>query len=234
MPGVGFRIEHQLNKGVPIPAEQVALWLPSALTRVEREDICQTGLSSMEEKLREGQCYDTLDKIRAALRAKAHFIQHKNANVRSQRRTTRALNLIDGFTARINAAFLKYNIARAALLSLRGSGEWEKTLRNLVKEDLQPPSGGELGIEDPTSSIGPDGRPLPKRQLEKQRKALGEGYRVISWIWLSGVTETVDIGEGSAVDEAQELNKGNVKFPTPLEVALLINIHCTQCSVSNG
>lgn len=219
MPGVGLRIERQMVDGVPVPAEKVLLWLPSALTRAEREEVCQPGLAVMEEKLREGQCFDTLNKIRAALRAKTHFIQHKNANVRSQRRTTRALNLIDGFTSRINSSFLKYNTARAALLALRGPGDWENTLRVLLKEDLKAPSGLEFGIEDATSGIGADGRPLAKRHLERQKRALGEGYRVISWIWLSGVTE---VAEGESRD-ATDLNNGTFIYIVHHSVSILIH-----------
>lgn len=201
MPGIGLRIEGNNPDEVAVPAEEIALWLPSALTRVECENICQQGVSEMEEKLRESQCYDCLDRLRNMLRTKDHFIRHKNLNVRSQRRTTRALGLIDRVKARITIAATKYNAARAALLSLRGPGEWEKILQVLDNKDLRDPSAAELSIEDPTSTIGPDGRPVPKRILAERAKRLGEGRRLISWIWMSGVSN-------EQTTDAEELNNG--------------------------
>lgn len=205
MPGVGLRIDRQSADNIVHPAEAVPLWLPSALTRAERGEICQPGLADMEEQLRQGQCFDALHKLRNMLRARTHFIKHKNANVRSQRRTTRALALIDGVKANIDAQFNRYTTSRAALLALRGPGDWETVLRELKKEDLRAPSAAEFGIEDTTSRIGPDGRPLPRRAMVELERQLGEGYRVISWIWHAGVTMTDTSG-----DEADELNQGTL------------------------
>ncbi len=127
----------------------------------------------MEEQLRQGQCFDAIHKLRNMLRAKTHFIKHKNANVRSKRRTTRALALIDSVKANIDAQFNRYTISRAALFALRGPGDWETVLRELKKEDLRAPSAAEFGIEDTTSRIGPDGRPLPRRAMVELERQLG-------------------------------------------------------------
>jgi len=43
----------------------------------------------------------------------------------------------------------------------------------------------ETTIEDPDDTIGADGRKKSKKQLEALAKGLGEGRRIISWIWVS-------------------------------------------------
>lgn len=151
--------------------------------------------------MREAQCFDALASMRSALRAKTHLIKHKNANVRGQRRTTRALGVIDRYDARANVVVAKYWDGRKALLALRGPGEWETTLLELKDGDIRAPGAHEFTIEESGSTIGPDGRVLPRRHLEALERGLGEGRRLVSWIWMSGVTtgpnEDIELNSGT-------------------------------------
>lgn len=211
MLGVSVKISTEGRQGEEAPpVENIPLWLPSSLTRVERENMCQPGLGEMEAQLREAQCNDALTRLRALLRQKTHFIKHKNAHVRNQRRTTRAVGLIDGVSGRIGAVAAKYRRAREALLALKGTGDWENGLKPLLPSNLRGP--GEFTIKDANDRIGPSGRLLLRARRDKQVKRLGEGYRMLSWIWMGGVAE-------NDAQATQELNLGKPFCRTMYSVA---------------
>lgn len=195
MPGVGIRLEatDRLVDGQAreaeaeaLPVEVTSLFMPSGLTCVERENICLDELVIMEEKLREAECHDALKRMRAILQSRVHSIHHKNTNARGQRRLTRAQAIIDGLNQKIKKAVARYRRARAALLSLRGPGEWEQVLRELNDGDIREPGAHEFTIEDPASMTRSDGRELSAKAKANKEKGLGEGFRLISWIWMSG------------------------------------------------
>jgi hypothetical protein len=196
MPGVSMLLskDNENKAGVKIEAEDVTVWLPSALSSVLRQTGCHPDLPAMEENLREGQCRDSLDNIRCLERAKAHFITHRNKNVRGQKRYTRAAILIARMNDKINLAASKYRAARKALLSLRGSGHWERELRELKDQDICSPNSAEFTIEDANDVIGPDGRLKSKKQRDVIEKRLGEGRRLISWIWQAAIGDHEDEG----------------------------------------
>ena len=75
-------VEHQL------------LWLPSALPDDHRLHNCRANLVIIETKLRQAQCYDTLEKIRSLQRGRLSFIGFRNRNIRGQNPNTRASETI--------------------------------------------------------------------------------------------------------------------------------------------
>jgi hypothetical protein len=180
--------------------EDVRLWLPSELSPELRLHGCHKGLAFMEEQLRESQCRDALDTVRNLLRTKMHFIHYRNRNTRGQIRATRAHTLIDSIASKTKLAASRYRDARNALLVLRGPGQWEEELRALNDEDIRLPTSSNFDIEDPDDLIGQDGRSKSKKKRDEIEKRLGEGYRILSWIWLNAVGDQEAGGE--------ELNEG--------------------------
>jgi hypothetical protein len=202
MPGVAMKLaaENARHDG-PQDIEDVRLWFPSELDSQLRTHGCHKGLSSMEEQLREAQCRDALDKIWNLERAKMHFIHHRNSNTWGQKAATRSHTLIDGITQKIQLTVSRYRNAHKALVALREPGDWETELRVLKDEDICSPNASAFDIENPDDLIGPDGRLKTKKRRKEIEKQLGEGRRVMSWIWFNAVGTTNEAGE-------KELNEG--------------------------
>jgi hypothetical protein len=201
MPGIAITLSaaNAESRSKSLDVENVKLLLPSALAPSLREMGCHPGLPAMEEQLREGQCREALDRIRYLEWAKMHFIHHRNRNIRGQKRYTRALTLIEHMNVRVRLAVLKYRTARSALLALRGPGDWEKELRELQDDDIRSPNATEFSIEDPNDLVGPDGRAKSKKQQVEVEKRLGEGRRLMSWIWQGAVVDGEDEGLNESV-----------------------------------
>lgn len=142
----------------------------------------------------------------------ARKLSNKEAN--SQRAYLRSRALQDQAESRICASQRAYNTARAALLVLRGPGEWEKTLRVLKPEDIRGISERSMtaeeaeddrrvrliaGVSDESAINDPTGAPVV---AFNHGLALGEGRRTLSWIWypvggqeVNGSSEEVDASE---------------------------------------
>lgn len=143
--------------------------------------------------------------LRLQLAKRTCAARYKCHNVDSQRSYTRFRALTEQTEKNIKASQLQYNVARAALLSLRGPGFWEQTLRVLHPEDIR--GLGErviiaeerefedrmkkmAGLESEDISIAMDAaystakEPLPLTEFIPQLTQ-GEGTRTISWIWYS-------------------------------------------------
>ncbi|KAL1712072.1 hypothetical protein EV715DRAFT_268149 [Schizophyllum commune] len=84
MPGaiVKIRAEEDARPADSPPpnAEDVKLWLPSELTRQEREEGCIDGLDKIEVRLHVAQATDALKKIRERMFAKQYLVNERNAN----------------------------------------------------------------------------------------------------------------------------------------------------------
>ncbi len=142
--------------------EDVALWLPSAISANRRLAACVEGLPEMELKFRTAQCESSLDELRRALRVKTRMVYFKNKNIRGQRDGTRSRAIIDRVHSRAIRYVHKYRAARAAKLSLEGPGAWEKTYRELRNEDVRG-LGTKLKKKKPLRSRHLGGRPWPAR-----------------------------------------------------------------------
>ena len=160
------------------------LWLPSALPDDHRLHNCRPNLVTIETKLCQAQCYDTLEKIQSLQRSRLSFIGFRNHNIHGQNPNTRASETIARVETKCMALAVKYREARAALFKLMGPGVWENELRELSHKDLTTPDGTEISIEDLNDVIGPDGRQVSKKKRIIIERNLGEGYRTVSWIWM--------------------------------------------------
>jgi hypothetical protein len=161
-------------------AEDIKLWLPSALSLRDRMTGCAPGLAEMEAKLREARCYEVLAKIRNQLYTKRFLITYRNTHISGQRANARSQTIIDSLTQRINIQASKYRQARSALLALWGDGTWCKRLRILKAEDLRIKEEVEKDdyISQKLGLIGTNKSRIRRWVKEHGRSSL-------SWIWLS-------------------------------------------------
>ncbi|KAI4517040.1 hypothetical protein K525DRAFT_211789 [Schizophyllum commune Loenen D] len=120
---------------LPPDAEHVKLWLPSDLTRQEREEGCVEGLDEVEVRLRVAQCTDALKDTRSRLHARRFLVNERNAHGYGQRDSTRSRNVIARLDDRIARLANKYRSARSALLRL-SSADAYPAFRELKDDDL--------------------------------------------------------------------------------------------------
>ncbi|KAJ6449815.1 hypothetical protein C8R47DRAFT_999092 [Mycena vitilis] len=185
-PGAGRMIAAQNEKraaDTPAPAaENVLLWLPSQLPTNERKNGCHGELPTMEAKLRESQCRDSLARIRLTLHSKEHLIVFRNANVMGQVRVTRSRSLIDHLGVRVDALARKYTDAREALHVLRGA-DYAPHLRKLEKVDLRIEGEGDANESAAATSDRTAAKKLRKIGGRPAREAPTGKTPVLSWIW---------------------------------------------------
>ncbi|KAL0571417.1 hypothetical protein V5O48_010552 [Marasmius crinis-equi] len=221
MPGL-LRALQEMDEGFPdltaddLDPERIPLWLPSTLPGDKRSAACQEGLENMEERLREAQCADALDSIRHTLKLKARMLQFKYANVTGQRQGVKSRTTINRIHERAKSAAQTYRAARAALLALRGKGEWELKYRELKDSDVrsyvdpeqvkqgpgrQGTQEDEVGEERPSTSApasqevdGSDIDLIINRRDKEVREEYGTGETrsVLLWIWLNGDIDRMD------------------------------------------
>ncbi|PPQ84273.1 hypothetical protein CVT24_012851 [Panaeolus cyanescens] len=131
------------------------LYLPSQINnRIPVDD----ELKADEVKLREGQAYDSLAKLRRELQTRAYLYNFTNQHTRGQGASTRAKNTIDVANNRITMVAQDYRVAFLALENLsNGEESWRGKLKPLLKEDVRHVSQAAAG-----ESIG---------------------NQTISWIW---------------------------------------------------
>ncbi|SJL16811.1 uncharacterized protein ARMOST_20340 [Armillaria ostoyae] len=94
-----------------------------------------------------------------------------------------AIAFIERLGHQLDGAMVKYNMARAALLCLRGPGEWEDRLRVLTKADVTNIEGAVFTIDD---GMEPDTMCYHKKKKKTAAQQVvgeGEGFRTVLWIW---------------------------------------------------
>lgn len=180
--------------------EHEPLWLPSALPDNHQQHNCNKNLIAIESRLRRAQCEDTLDKICSLQRGRLLFISFRNRNIRHQNLNTRAQDTLDRLEDKSKSLTVKYRTARTALLKLVGPGDWENQLRELNHGDLTTSDGHEISIDNPDHPFGADGRELSKKQQANIAKGLGQGKKVVSWIW---TTASIESGSDDVLHEGK-------------------------------
>ncbi|KAF7967636.1 hypothetical protein HWV62_33617 [Athelia sp. TMB] len=171
----------------------IPLHLPSALPRRIR---VQAILYEYEFRLRRAQAYECLDNLRGHLRMRTHMYQFKDRNVRGQGACTRSVNLISRVKKKVDASAAQYRAARVALFALSartGDYAWASSLRELNEADVRAftdDSDGETQAE----------RLKREKREEKTGKALGEGFKKLSWIWM--ITGVGADGDDAGLQEA--------------------------------
>jgi hypothetical protein len=192
--------------------EEIDLHLPSAIPMLHRETVCSPGLDDIEDQLRYAQATEALSGLRHQLRTRIMASKLNCKEAASQRAYLRSRALQDQVEARIRQHQRCYNLARGALLELRGSGDWEKTLAVLKPEDVRGMSERAMTAEEreqdkltrrmaglADESIH-EGLTTPVVAFDP-RLALGEGRRTLSWIWYS-VSERELQGDSKEVNTA--------------------------------
>ncbi|KAI0070520.1 hypothetical protein K474DRAFT_1556942, partial [Panus rudis PR-1116 ss-1] len=141
--------------------------------------MCTGDLDKMEERLRDGQMRDSLDKLRIQLHVKARLVGDRNRNVRHQAQATRSQKQFAANETKIIQHAEKYRAARRAKLALSGPGEWENDWQVLKKDDvvcMKIDHDEEIDLETAVS----DG---VRRAIQ-----VSEGRRQVSWIWMGADT----------------------------------------------
>ncbi|KAF7797641.1 hypothetical protein EIP86_008841 [Pleurotus ostreatoroseus] len=149
------------TNSVDLPEDE-PLFLPSHID-LDALEACEPGLSDIENRLREGQLRDCLDKLRIQLHIKSRLVNFKIRNVRHQGANTRANKKLQDNEGKIVGYAEKYRAAWSAKLALAGAGTWQREWRILERSDVRC-----MTEDDPTISHEPS-----------------EGRRKISWIWLA-------------------------------------------------
>ncbi|TFK79078.1 hypothetical protein K466DRAFT_606418 [Polyporus arcularius HHB13444] len=162
-----------------IKAEDMKLWLPSALPLHLASNETVSGLRTKEARLRIAQMADALADIRRVRRVMAAISEFTRMNVAGlgQRSMTRQQGLYTRFQDKQKRSVLRYRDARVAMEKLQPSGAWTAVYRPLLDEDLRGPR------RDPDEIIESEGR-----------------YEV-SWIWRTQVPSTQ-----SQIDDEHALN----------------------------
>ena len=181
------------NKILP---EAIPLHLPSAIPTSYRRNVCSVVLSNTEDELRYAHAVEALSGLRRQLRTRTMASKLTRRDAASQCAFTRSRALQDQVEVRIRQWQGRYNMARAAVLSLRGSGDWEKTLAVLSHEDVRGISERTMTMEEKevykltwrmaglTEDSSDDNLSAPVVPFDP-RLALGEGRQTLSWIWYS-------------------------------------------------
>ncbi|KAJ7500477.1 hypothetical protein B0H11DRAFT_1678380, partial [Mycena galericulata] len=140
MPGLRQWLAQQdppLAAGSTAQPETMAIYLPSSLPAAVRETVCVPELAAQEDRLREAQAHEALRDLRSGLRTRTFAHQFKRKHTSGQGMYTKSRELLDAIEDRIRDAAGRYRAARAALLALRGAGEWEEVFRELLKDEIR-------------------------------------------------------------------------------------------------
>ncbi|KAJ7191675.1 hypothetical protein B0H12DRAFT_1039767, partial [Mycena haematopus] len=212
MPGLRTWIAQQhpaLPTGNNATPETIPIYLPSSLPADCRQAVCVTALVEQEDALREAQANEALHNLRAGLRTRTFAHKFKRKNLDGQGAYTKSRELLDGIEDRIRTATARYRAARAALLALRGPGTWDGVFQELRPHDIRGMNERLLNDEEkeedrkarvraglPPEADGGDideyGEPVEATTLFNLET--GEGRRLLSWIWYTGVIKEADDG----------------------------------------
>ncbi|KAK7030436.1 hypothetical protein VNI00_014007 [Paramarasmius palmivorus] len=117
--------------------EAIPLHVPSSVPAEDRQAIFPAYAIHIEDKLRYAQGFEALSTLRGLLRARTVTYQHSEQVVPSQCVFTKLNALRTQVEVKIRSTCGMYRTARTALMQLRGSGEWEKSLKELRAEDVR-------------------------------------------------------------------------------------------------
>lgn len=173
-----------------LPEEQ-SLFFPHQLS-LDLLELCSPGLAEVEERLRDAQMHESLDKLRVQLHVKNRIVTYKGRNVRHQMPNTRAQRKLLTNDAKIMVFAEKYRAARRAKLALVGPGEWEIKWRELRREDVRTLSAEDDPVNTSRANVDePEDR---ARKSRKRKKHVSEGKRTTSWIWMAADDEDAEAG----------------------------------------
>lgn len=190
---VGF--DHHSYADTPSPenVEDFKLYMPSSIPLHSRRKFCQPSLLHAEERIRDAEAHDALEDLRHHLRTRSYANQWKIANVVGQIHNTRARERQATIDDHVRTAATQYRKARAALLALRGHGDWEQELRVLDQSDVRALNERELSTQekDQIRAIRRRVGIVIEEDIDDERApvaaaVVGAGQRRPSWIWYNG------------------------------------------------
>jgi hypothetical protein len=176
------------------------------------------GLPTLEARLREAEATEALESVCAGLRTRTMTNRYKLRNYTGQGLMTKGQGILRQINIRIHIAKLRYRYSRAALVALRGHGDWEERLRMLNDDDIRGLNERALTAEEKAQNkqwadIG--GAIIEGGITCAAGVASGEGSHTLSWIWYQ-----VGAGEG---ENDKCLEEGTSIFPfIYLQTELLI------------
>ncbi|KAJ7849143.1 hypothetical protein B0H14DRAFT_3670007 [Mycena olivaceomarginata] len=175
-------------------AENMPLFLPSALLAELRASGCNKGVDRIEQRFRDAQCRSALDGIRNYLHIKSRFRMYKGGQVRLQGATTRADGLGEVYCG----------LGGKAGVGRRGELDWhhldpKKDLRCMDEEEDRvvvserkrrgrKQGKGEVGNKDVRDGV---------QEGQRRKDPTGEGRRTMLWIWMG--VDTSSTGTSKAV-----------------------------------
>ncbi|KAJ8076147.1 hypothetical protein PM082_022132 [Marasmius tenuissimus] len=154
MPGAQHLIDAEPSLTQATQPETLKIFLPSSLlpslpqsnplpcpsadsTELTTKVVCPSELISLEDCLRFAQAHEALSRLRAQLRARTVAYKNSSHVAASQKMFLKVHALQDQIEAKVKALSETYCQAHAALLVLRGQGEWCSTLRELHPDDVR-------------------------------------------------------------------------------------------------
>ncbi|KAJ7923563.1 hypothetical protein B0H13DRAFT_1864713 [Mycena leptocephala] len=178
--------------------EDEPLFLPSALSEVERAAGCTEGLVDLEQRLRDAQCRTSLVRLRNQLHIKSRFLNYKKLHARHQGANTRSRTIVNRNESKIRLHSEKYQAARSALVTIAGGmsprcmedaddvkrkeerRKKAQAKRKRKYQELldhgQEPNPWEDEEDEEDEDYGKEGN---------TRRGAGESTRGVSWIWLA-------------------------------------------------
>ncbi|KAG7086172.1 hypothetical protein E1B28_002131 [Marasmius oreades] len=160
MPQVESFVSAQLDRNNDISIETQCLYLPSDFSQQERKKLSLDLLSSIELKLREGECNDAIVGLCDAINYKTVMRENQRANSHGVIQNTRSVKWLKTAEVKKQLHATHYRASRLAILGL-------------------------LGIDD-----SPDYPVLKDEDMYAKNptvaRELGDGKRVDAWIWRYG------------------------------------------------
>jgi hypothetical protein len=190
------------GSGEELP-EVTRLFMPSEIAdRRVRERVCAMGLPTIEARLREAEAAEALESVRVGLCTRTMTNRYKLRNYTGQGLMTKGQGILRQINIRIHIAKLRYRYSRAALVALRGHGDWEERLRMLSDDDIH--SLNERVLTDEEKAQNKHWADLGGAIIEggiarAAGVASGEGSHTLSWIWYQ-----VGAGEGENDERLEE------------------------------
>lgn len=153
-----------------IHAEDMPLYLPSALTEVQRRTGCLRECDSKELRIRLGRMEDGLVELQRLRRVYVTLCTKYRIQIGGQglKQNTQARGVLTGMSARIARCVSRYRADRAAASALDAEGSWQSRLLPLLDIHVRGPF---------------------REQFER------ESRREQSWIWTVGKQRTDDADE---------------------------------------
>ncbi|KAJ7920718.1 hypothetical protein B0H13DRAFT_1605173 [Mycena leptocephala] len=176
------------RNGEQLP-ETTRLFMPSEIVDpAMRWAACAVGLAEVEARMRVGEAGEALEAVREGLRTRTMTNRFRLRNWTGQGMMTKGQGMLRLINIKILLAKLCYRYSRAAIVVLKGHGDWEERLRVLADDDVRALNERSLTAEekarnDHWAELG--GAVIEGGIARASGVARGEGAHTLSWIWYS-------------------------------------------------